>query len=1476
MSATSIDETALSPTKRALLEIRDLRARLTAFERAAAEPIAIIGLGCRLPGGVIDEASLWRVLSEGTDTVREVPGDRWDARTYYDPDPDRPGAICTATGGFLDDVAGFDARFFGIAPREAASMDPQQRLMLEVAWEALENAAIAPDTLERSATGVYLGVGNSDYGRMLFASRYHIDAYAGSGGSFSVIAGRLAYLLGLQGPAIVVDTACSASLVAVHIACQALRRGECDLALAGGVNLMLSPDAHIAFTKARMLSADGRCKTFDAAADGYGRGEGAAAIVLRRLSDASARGERVLALIRGSAVNQDGRSNGLTAPNGPAQEAVIRAALANARISPSQVDYVEAHGTGTSLGDPIELQALAAAFGEQRLPEQPLLVGSCKTNFGHLEAAAGITGLIKVIAALRHRSIPPHLHLRSPNPLVDWASLRVRVATELQPWPQHEEPARAGVSSFGFSGTNAHVILEEAPNLPDHPGRIERPLHVLTLSACDEAGLADTANRFRVSLVDGSPVAGLCFTANTGRVHQRCRVTVHGAKAADFDAGLSAFLSGVPHPSVVAGLVGKRLPVIGFLFTGQGAQYHGMARQLYETSPLFSGVIDECASILDQSFDLMGTLYNSPDCINETAFAQPALFAIEVALARLWRSWGVEPSVMIGHSLGEYAAACAADVMPLADGLRLIVERGRLTQALPCEGAMVSVFAIAETVLEQIAALGLEVSIAAYNGPQHVVVSGVRSEIDKLTAHQSARAIRCKPLRVSQAFHSPLIEPALTPFAEALARVNFRPASHPIISNLHGRIAQPDELANSSYWLQQMRAPVRFEECIRAAFRHGVTHFIEVGPHPVLLGMAADWASSDTTVKWLASLRRDASDWTNLLDSMQHLYADGARIDWREFDRPYDRRPVTAPTTPFQRRRHWIDWTSPSLHAPAGELSSCWERVSAALTRQAQQAPVGLDLTGYTEKWASLEQLTTAYAVTALRAAGIFCKSGERANCSDVQQRLGAPRMYIRLIERWLQLMAKSNALRKDADAYVCERPLREPDLEACLNAVRLQLNDQPLLDYIEQCGRLLYSVVTGKESPLETLFPDGSFELAENLYSFSAPMRHFNSLAAGAVEALITSRGAHSAMRVLEIGAGTGSTSSSLIPLFNPQLTTYWFTDVTSAFLDHAHKKFGELPFLRFAKFDLEGDPAAQGFAPQSFDLIVAANAVHASRDLRESLRKIQMLLAPGGTLLLIETTQHLAWFDISTGLIEGWQHFADDLRDDSPLLPPAAWVRAVREAGFDAAGAWPPDDCSTAQLGQRVIAAWVAGNAGADARASAGLSSDEPTKESLGGRVSMRREATASSSSAAFTAQLAQALPDEQLELMRNFVREHIMRVLRLDADQAPGRHDRLMDLGLDSLMAVRLRNLLGAGLGFAKPLPATLMFDYPTIEALASHLLDHMAALSSAPSVAAANSASERPNASPSTRLDESQLAEMSETEVEAMLLSRLDAQ
>ena len=691
LSKSTMNTTELSPLKRALLAIEELQAKLDAVEKQRHEPIAIIGVGCRIPGGANDPEEFWRLLHEGRSGVREIASDRWDADAYYDPNPDAPGKIATRFGGFLDQVDRFEPQFFEIAPREALTMDPQQRLLLEVSWEALEHAGQSPVRLGHTRTGVYIGVCSNDYAQLLLEAGNPalVDMYYASGIAHSIASGRLSYVLGLQGPSISVDTACSSSLVAVHLACQGLRNGECRLALAGGVNVILSPEIFSALSRARMLAADGKCKTFDAAADGFVRGEGCGVVVLKRLNDAVADGDRILALIRGSAVNQDGPSSGLTAPNGPSQESVIRDALANAAVSPQDVSYIEAHGTGTSLGDPIEVQALGAIFGPGREAATPLLIGSLKTNVGHLEAAAGVSGLIKVVLSLQHREIPQHLHFQKPSPHIPWDRLPVRVTSEREPWNPLHGKRIGGVSSFGFSGTNAHVVLEEAPIVSPKKSGNERPLHLLTLSARTEPALSTLIERYAQRMEIGEQVvlADLCHTANVGRAHLAHRLALTGADAEEMAGKLRESRSGNTTPGIVRGCCeATDRPKIAFLFTGQGSQYVGMGRRLYETSPTFARALNRCDAALRNRLDrsLLDVLY-PPDGayspLDETQFTQPALFAIEYALSELWRSWGVQPTFVLGHSVGEYVAACVAGVFSVEDGLALIAERGRLMQA---------------------------------------------------------------------------------------------------------------------------------------------------------------------------------------------------------------------------------------------------------------------------------------------------------------------------------------------------------------------------------------------------------------------------------------------------------------------------------------------------------------------------------------------------------------------------------------------------------------------------------------------------------------------------------------------------------------------------------------------------------------------------------------------------------------------------
>ncbi|MBD2727328.1 type I polyketide synthase [Nostoc sp. FACHB-892] len=928
----------LNSSQRLLLALKEARAKLEAVELSKAEPIAIIGTACRFPGGANDPEAFWQLLTNGVDAIAKTPSDRWDVDAYYDPNPDTPGKMYTQYGGFLQQVDQFDAQFFGISPREAVRIDPQQRLLLEVTWEALENAGLVNNKQAASQTGVFVGVTTNDYARLLmpYGDLSQMDAYYLTGNPLNAIAGRLSYTLGLQGPCMAIDTACSSSLVAIHTACQSLRNEECTHALAGGVNLILSPENNVALSKAKILSADGRCKTFDASADGIVRGEGCGIIVLKRLSDAIADGDNILALIRGSAVNQDGASSGFTVPNKAAQEILLRQALTRARVEPSEVDYVEAHGTGTPLGDPIEIRALAAVFGKGRSLENPLKVGSVKTNIGHLESAAGVASVIKVVLSLQHQQIPQQLHLQQLNPYVDWNELPISVTTSLTAWTATQKRRIAGVSAFGASGTNAHVVLEEAPLLqPKTESTTQRSLHLLTLSAKTKEALKQLAARYQTHLA-ANPIdldlEDICFSANTGRGDFKHRLAVLVSSTTEASQKLSAFAQG----QEVAGIICDRMegatsPRIAFLFTGQGSQYVGMGRQLYETQPTFRVALDLCDEILRSQFDLslLKVLYpqtedvSNSHILDETAYTQPALFALEYALFQMWKSWGIEPAVVMGHSVGEYVAACVAGVFSLEDALKLIATRGRLMQALPQDGAMVAVLANPELVKTALEPFSDQVSIAAFNGPKSVVISGKREAVKSVCAVLQQRA-KTKELQVSHAFHSPLMQPMLTEFRQVASEVTFSTPQLKLISNLTGELIT-DEITTPEYWCNHILNPVQFAASMKTLLQEYEV-FLEIGSKPTLLGMGRQCASEEGQV-WLPSLRPGQDDWQQLLQSLGELYVRGVSVDWKGFNQDYQPRRVLLPTYPFQRERFWVETVNKAIEVkflPSKEQNTDW------------------------------------------------------------------------------------------------------------------------------------------------------------------------------------------------------------------------------------------------------------------------------------------------------------------------------------------------------------------------------------------------------------------------------------------------------------------------------------------------------------------------------------------------------------------------
>ncbi|MGW3967169.1 SDR family NAD(P)-dependent oxidoreductase [Amycolatopsis sp. NPDC005003] len=900
------DEKLLKYLKRVTAELHSLRKQ---GARHADEPLAVVGTACRFPGGVASPEDLWRLVAGGVDALSDFPDDRgWDLDGLFDPDPDNPGTSYTSQGGFLRGAGLFDAGLFGISPREALVMDPQQRVLLETSWEALEDAGVDPLSLKGSDVGVFSGVFTQGYGAGAITP--DLEAFAGIGAASSVASGRVSYVFGLEGPAVTIDTACSSSLVAIHLAAQALRAGECSMALAGGATVMPTPGTFVAFSRQRVLAADGRSKAFSSTADGTGWAEGAGVLVLERLSVAQERGHRILAVIRGSAVNQDGASNGLTAPNGPSQQRVIRKALAGAGLVASDVDIVEAHGTGTALGDPIEAQALLATYGQGR--ERPVYLGSVKSNFGHTQAAAGVAGVLKMVQALRHGVMPPTLHVAEPTPEVDWSAGAVELLTEPREWPAGDRPRRAGVSAFGISGTNAHLILEEAPPQPvvsedsgSNPLYHSRPVP-LVVSAGSPASLAAQAGRLADVVESGVSRGQLASALLSSRALLGDRAVVVASTDEDAVTGLRALARGERAPGVVTG--SARPGKVAYVFPGQGSQRLGMGRALHGRYPVFAAAFDEACEQLDTCLAgraghrvrdvVLGEVPAETGLLDQTVFTQAGLFAVESALFRLAESWGVRPDVVLGHSVGEITAAYAAGVFSLPDAARIVAARGRLMQALEPGGAMV---AVAASEAEAAELLGEGVELAAVNGPSAVVLSGDEDAVLAAAARMRERGHKTKQLKVSHAFHSARMAPMLAEFAAELAGVTWHEPEIPVVSNVTGRLAEPGELTEPGYWAEHVRRPVRFAEGVAAAAESGAAVFVELGPGAALTALVEEAAE----VTCVAAVRDDRPEDTALIVAVAELFVRGVDVDWSALLPPVTGF-VDLPKYAFDQLNYWL------------------------------------------------------------------------------------------------------------------------------------------------------------------------------------------------------------------------------------------------------------------------------------------------------------------------------------------------------------------------------------------------------------------------------------------------------------------------------------------------------------------------------------------------------------------------------------------
>jgi acyl transferase domain-containing protein/NADPH:quinone reductase-like Zn-dependent oxidoreductase/short-subunit dehydrogenase/ubiquinone/menaquinone biosynthesis C-methylase UbiE/acyl carrier protein len=1551
---------------------------------SAVEPIAIVGIGCRLPGGVRNPDDLWKLLATGTDAVVEVPEERWHIPATYHPDPRRPGRMNTRWGGFLDHIDHFDAQFFGISPREAELADPQQRLLLEVAYHAVEDAGLTLPALANKRASVHIGICSWDYSflQLNSESRPAIDAYTNVGSSLCIAANRISYFFNLQGPSLVVDTACSSSLVATHLGCRGIWSGESELAFVGGVNLTLRPELTIGFSKASMLSPDGRCKTFDARANGYVRGEGAGIIILKALSRALADGDRIYALIRATAVNQDGRTAGISLPNQAAQEANIVEALRLADIAPDSVQYVEAHGTGTAVGDPIEAAALGAAYGKGRPPTDRCVVGSIKSNIGHLEAAAGITGLIKTVLCLQHRQIAKSLHFETPNPQIAFDDLRLKVADRLQPWPDTQgQPPRAGVNSFGFGGTNGHAILEAVPepaiatrrrpDAGDAHDDADRLAWMLPLSARSQSALSDLARSYLDALGDEqglqrAALSDICFSAGVKRTHHDYRLALAVHDKAELAEQLAAFLKGEERANSSSGRIAAASPQPVFVCSGMGQQWWAMGRQLLAQEPVFRRAVEEVSELFGKlaGWSLLDELTADERAsrVQETRVGQPAIFALQVGLAALWRSWGVEPAAVLGHSAGEMAATYIAGVLSLEDAVTVTFHRSRLQHRTAGQGTMLAVGIPREEAMAWVARHPRAISIAAINGVNSVTLSGdpaVLAEIDKTLGQAD---VFSRPLRVDVPYHSPKMEPLEAELLEGLRNIRPRPATIPFFSTVTGTTLAGPEV-DARYWYRNVRQPVLFYDTITRLIEAGHRTFLELGAHPILrhdIGQCLNEKPGGGAT--LCSLRRDDRERAALLGSLGRLYTLGADIDWHKLH-PADATAIKLPAYPFQAEVHWresditrrirlgesvhpllgnrlevpkptwsatldtagltylidhrigdsiifpgagyvemalaaaretfgpgpcvveniefqkflildegaaplaqialdpaasefeihsrsdgadggwdmhalgcvrplsgaaqtrIDITAirgrcpeeftqaecnqrfaecgyhygptfqgitqlwraereviAEIEAPSGVreqlgdyrlhpaiLDACFQTLLPTLptwtnwqgmkgetfvpvkierlrfhatpparalahTRVAQLGATELkidieilDETGlacvevqglvvraiaygtqrvraglYEYQWqlslpparagergsrhlppldalaAVVEQegevlrrrfdraryqgefqsrsraAAAAYIVRALRELGWAPASRAAQPAAKLAERLGLAPHY----HRWLRFMLKE--LTADEIASTAE-PLHLwkaawdefPECQAELMLVR-------------RCGENLPAVLRGEIDPLDLIFPEGALTSAEALYQDSPSFRVNNLLVQKAMAEIARRLPAGKALRVLEIGGGTGGMTSFVLPVLPEHCTEYVFTDISSRFTAHAQHKFARFPFVQCRPLDIERDPSEQGFEPHSFDVIIASDVLHATCDVRKTLDRVKELLGSGGTFVIAELTHPWLFMTSIFGLLKGWWLFDDDVRRDEPCISQQSWKNVLRDAGF------------------------------------------------------------------------------------------------------------------------------------------------------------------------------------------------------------------
>jgi len=1382
----------------------------------AVDGIAIIGMSGRFPGAATVE-QLWQNLTAGVESIsffsrEELEQAGVDPTLLQDPSYVR-------ARGVLADVERFDAEFFGFSAREAALTDPQQRLFLECSFEALERAGYGGEHLS-CPIGVYAGSGGGMTNTYLWNNIYPrlqqgepFDEYQLSiANEKDFLSTRVSYKLNLRGPSVVVQTACSTSLVAVYIACQGLSTYQCDMALAGGVAVSFPQERGYFFREGMILSPDGHCRPFDAEARGTVSGHGVGVVLLKRLADALADGDPIYAVIRGAAANNDGSAKvGFTAPGVDGQVEVILQALSTADIEPESIGYVEAHGTGTRVGDPIEIESLTQAFHTGTRKNGFCAIGSAKSNLGHLDTAAGVTGLIKATLALAHGQIPPSLHFESPNPRIDFANSPFYVNTALAEWKRGATPRRAGVSSFGIGGTNAHVILEEAPVV--EPSGPSRPWQLVTLSARTSSALDRAAENLAEHLErhPSSNLADVAYTLHVGRrefTHRRMVV------ARDIEELKTALSTRDPR-RVFTCVHEPQERSVAFMFSGQGSQYVNATLDLYRHERVYREEIDRCAELLlpHSRIDFRKALYPTEDGIEEaamrlsqTALAQPTLFAIEYALAKLWMSWGVHPSAMVGHSLGEYVAACLAGVFSLEDALRLVAARGRLMQELP-GGAM---FGVPLSKEEITPLLGDEISIAAINTPSICVVSGPEEAALRFVERLSERGVSCRRLHNSHAFHSAMMDPIIEPFAAEVRKVRLHAPKLPYLSGVTGDWITAEDVTTPTYWTTHLRETVRFSDCLTRLFEDPKQILVEIGPGRALCNLARRHAQRPADQVALASLRHPddpPSDMEVLLDALGKCWLEGLKVDWSTFHAGERRRRIRLPTYPFERQRYWIEPLKgrPAVAAQSQRgLPMDLEGARAHIETLEAEEPHG---ERYPSDFkATCDALCSSYIYEFLRSSGLELRRDARLGRRELLSRLRVSPKYEKFFGFFIETLANDGIVRVDGDAI--EILQDEGDIPAA-GPLRQELSQRfpeftATLAMLEDCVKSYGSALSGDEDPQRVLHPDGGYDrlapILETMLEYTSTNAYLNLAVRTLLYLLGPARSARA--RILEVGGGNGHLTWPLAERLRGRGVEYHFTDMGRYFVVNAERRALRegLDFMRFGTLDISRAPAEQGYEPGSFDVVVGYNVVHATRRLEETIAHLKGLLAPHGLLLLVEATRARREHTMIWGLEEGWWYFEDeDLRQTSPLMTATQWESFLRPQGFEGLTVLPRGEEGRQAADHALLLAQMPAQGAPSTRSEDAHTT--PTRSAAAAWVHPRPK-------------LANDYIAPRNDLERRLV-EIWQRVLGTEL----GVYDNFFDVGGDSLLAIQLLSRLREEFGIS--LPAQALLSTPTVASLAVQL-------------------------------------------------------